>query len=140
MAGYLTKLMGYVYDGENIAAEPLPNGVFVSIKESGVGRTDSGSDMMLRVVEKSELWGMPAVVLNVVDMGAGEIYFVENEWDVNDGEAYDETIYTQKPGTYVRMKRLLPGEQVIMSVDSTLFSALTVGQLVQPASGGTIAG
>ena len=37
------------------------------------------------------------------------------------------------------MKRLVPGEQVIMSVDSTLFAALTADDTVQPASGGTVA-
>ena len=28
MAGYVTKLMGHVYDGENLSAEALTNGVF----------------------------------------------------------------------------------------------------------------
>ena len=42
-------------------------------------------------------------------------------------------------GKYVGMKRLVPGEQVIMSVDGTLYAALPVGDTVQPASGGTVA-
>lgn len=33
------------------------------------------------------------------------------------------------------MKRLLPGEQVIMTVDSTLYAALAVGDAVQPRRG-----
>jgi len=39
----------------------------------------------------------------------------------------------------VRMKRLLPGEQVIMSVATELHSALAVGDSVQPAADGVIA-
>lgn len=39
----------------------------------------------------------------------------------------------------MRMKRLLPGEQVIMSVSSDLYSALAVGDSVQPAADGVIA-
>ena len=37
------------------------------------------------------------------------------------------------------MKRLLPGEQVIMTVGSELYATLAVGDTVQPAAGGTIA-
>ena len=37
------------------------------------------------------------------------------------------------------MKRLLPGEQVIMTVDGALYAALAVGNSVQPASSGMIA-
>ena len=37
------------------------------------------------------------------------------------------------------MKRLLPGEQVIMTVASDLFAALNAGDAVQPAADGTVA-
>ena len=39
----------------------------------------------------------------------------------------------------MRMKRLLPGEQVIMSVATELHSALAVGDSVQPTADGVIA-
>ena len=39
----------------------------------------------------------------------------------------------------MRMKRLLPGEQVIMSVSSGLYSTLAAGDSVQPAADGVIA-
>ena len=51
----------------------------------------------------------------------------------------NEANYTLPTGKYVRMKRLLPGEQVSMTVESTLYAALAVGDAVQPAAGGTIA-
>lgn len=36
MAGYMTKLQGYVYDGAHVAAEKLQNGVFAEITADGV--------------------------------------------------------------------------------------------------------
>ena len=85
------------------------------------------------------LWGLDAVRLDVVSVGTDEVYFVEGEFEIDDTTAYDTSEYTIKTGKPVKMKRLLPGEQVIMSVGSTLYSALDDGYLVQPAAGGTIA-
>ena len=50
-----------------------------------------------------------------------------------------EADYTLDAGKYVRMKRLLPGEQVLMSVENSLYTTLAVGDAVQPAAGGTVA-
>lgn len=36
MAGYYTRLQGYVYNGDHLAAEPLPNGVFAELGGTGV--------------------------------------------------------------------------------------------------------
>ena len=113
--------------------------MFAEITASGVKKVTAAKDTLLRVEEKTELWGLPAVVLNVTGVGTDEVYFVENEWDINDSQEYDETDYTLPTGKYVRMKRLVPGEQVIMSVDGTLYAALSVGDTVKPASGGTVA-
>ncbi len=139
MAGYVTKMVGHVYDGANLSGETLVNGVFAEITANGVKKVTAAKDTLMRVEEKAELWGLPALVLNVTGVGTDEVFFVENEWDINDSEAYDETAYTLPSGKYVRMKRLVPGEQVIMSVDGTLYAALSVGDTVKPASGGTVA-
>ena len=72
-------------------------------------------------------------------MGTDEVYFVENEWEVDENAEWNEADYTLPSGKYVRMKRLLPGEQVIMSVTTELYSALAVGDSVQPAADGVIA-
>ena len=61
MAGYVTKLMGHVYDGAKLSAEPLINGVFAEITADGVKMTTAAKDTILRVEEKTELWGNPAV-------------------------------------------------------------------------------
>ena len=139
MAGYVTKLMGHVYDGENLSAETLTNGVFAEITMDGVKKVTVAKDTKLRVDEKTELWGQPAVVLNVTGVGSDDVYFVENEWEIDENAEWNEANYTLPTGKYVRMKRLLPGEQVIMTADSTLYAALAVGDAVQPAAGGTIA-
>lgn len=78
-------------------------------------------------------------MLNVTGVGSDDVYFVENEWEVDENAEWNEADYTLPIGKYVRMKRLLPGEQVIMAVDSTLYAALAVGDAVHPAAGGTIA-
>ena len=64
---------------------------------------------------------------------------MENEWEVDENAEWNEADYTLPTGKYVRMKRLLPGEQVIMSVATELHSALVVGDSVQPAADGVIA-
>ena len=78
MAGYVTKLMGHVYDGANLSGEALTNGVFVEITSGGVKKTTAVKDTLMRVEEKTELWGNPALRLNVTGVGTDEVYFVEN--------------------------------------------------------------
>ena len=142
MAGYVTKLVGHVYDGAHFAGEELEIGMFVEIAEDGtVKKVTAAKDTILRVAPdgKEDLWGMNALRLDVVSVGDDEVYFLENEWDVNDAAQYDTAQYAVEAGNPVKMKRLLPGEQVIMSVAGTLFTTLEVNDAVQPASGGTVA-
>lgn len=61
MAGYVTKLMGHVYDGGHAGAEALTNGVFVEITTDGVKKVTAAKDTLMRVEEKTELWGLPAL-------------------------------------------------------------------------------
>ena len=79
------------------------------------------------------------VMRAIVEENEGRGAAVENEWEIDENAEWNEANYTLPIGKYVRMKRLLPGEQVIMTVDSTLYAALSVGDAVQPAAGGTIA-
>ncbi len=67
------------------------------------------------------------------------MFLVENEWDVRDNEDYDTAKYTCKVGDYVKMHRPLVGEQLIVTVDDTLYAAIAVGDTVKPAAGGTVA-
>lgn len=138
MAGYMRKLNGYVYDGANRAAEALTNGLFVGITSDGVKKITAAGDIIFRVEEKTTLWGLPAVVLNVIDEGDDEIYFVENEWDINDAVDYDEKNYTCKIGDFVKMHRPVLNDQLVVSVTAEVLATLAVGDQAKPASGGSI--
>lgn len=139
MAGYFTKLQGYVYDGMQYACEPLANGVFAEITAAGVAKVTAAKDTKLRVQEKTTMFGMPALMLDVVSVGADEVFFVENEIPNHFGEEWDEVHYELPAGNQARMKRPLPGEQVAMTVDDTLYASLSIGDIVAPAAGGSVA-
>lgn len=139
MAGYMTKLMGYVYDGAHVAAEELQNGVLAEITANGVKKIASGNAKFRVAPEgKTTLWGMNALVLDVVDAGTKELFLVENEWDINDNEEYDTAKYAIKVGKLVRMHRLLPGEQFIATVADEVYAAAEVGATVTAAADGTV--
>lgn len=141
MAGYMKKLNGYVYDGEHVANAAMPNGIFVEIDASTgkVKPITSAGDTEYRVDAKTTLWMKPAVVLNVILEGDKEHYFLENEFDLAAVPDYDSADYQCKAGQYCRMHRPVINDQLIMSVDSTLYASLSVGDTVKPAVGGSIA-
>ena len=141
MAGYMKKLNGYVYDGEHVANAAMPNGIFVEI-DATTGKVKpitAAGDTEFRVDEKTTLWMKPALVLNVIKEGDLEHYFLENEWDVKDMCTYDTAEYQCKAGEYCRMHRPVINDQLIMTVEKTLYDALTVGDTVKPAVGGSVA-
>ena len=141
MAGYMTKLVGSdgIYDGSYKAGEALTNGIFVNIAADGtVKKLTAAGSIEMRVREKTTLWGLPAVILDVVVEGDGTAYFVEQ---VNPGvrEEWNDIENEIKIGEFVRMHKPLLGEQLIMSVTSAVLATLTEGDTAKPASGGTIA-
>lgn len=139
MAGYMTKLMGHVYDGAHIAAENLQNGVLAVIAAEGV-KAAATADAAFRVAPdgKATLWGMPALTLDVVK-ACDELFLVENEWDINDNEEYDTSKYELKAGKLVRMHRLVAGEQFIATVAEDVYNAVNEGDAMALAAGGTVA-
>lgn len=140
MAGYFRKLVGRVYDGSHEAAADLTNGTFVGLNADGkvVALAAADTKTVLRCVEKTELWGLKALVLDVVDVGA-EAYMVENDFPVEENGEYDETVFTVKAGELVKMKRPLHGEQIVISVEDDIYSAANVNGLFTLANGGKIA-
>ena len=141
MAGYMTKVVGSdgIYDGSYKAGEVLTNGIFVNIAADGtVKKLTAAGDIEMIVREKTTLWGLPAVVLDVTVEGSGLTYFVEQ---VNPGvrEEYNDVEPEIKIGEFVRMHKPLLGEQLVMSVTSAVLATLTEGDTAKPASGGSIA-
>lgn len=140
MAGYFRRAEAWNYDGANKAGEELNNGLFVSITATGVKKLTSAGDAEFRVKEKTSLWGLPAIVLVCVKPGTSEIYFTENEIE-NYGDKGDmnDALYSVPAGHYVKMRRPNINDELIMSVDDTLYGTLAVGDTVKPASGGLVA-
>lgn len=140
MAGYFRRAEAWNYDGANKAGETLPNGVFVSITNTGVKKLTAAGSAEFRVKEKTSLWGLTAVVLVCTDEGSDEHYFVENEFEnYGDKGDFNEAEYTVPAGHYVKMRRPNLNDELVMSVDSTTYAALSVGDTAKPASGGGVA-
>lgn len=138
MAGYVTIHASYAYDGTHKAAEALTNGVFVEIAADGVKKITAKGDAVLRVDAKEMLFGKKALRLSVVDAGSKDHLFVENEWDHAMCCEWNLADYEIAIGDYVKMHRLVKGDQLIMSVDDTVYAAVAVGDTVNPNVGGSV--
>ena len=140
MAGYFRRAEAWNYDGSNKAYQELTNGLFVYIDGSnGVKPLGSAGDAEFRVLEKTTLWGLPAVVLVCVKPGSAEIYVTENEFEDYGDKDFDQTTYSIPAGHYVKMRRPNINDELIVSVTSEVLATLAVGDTVKPASGGSIA-
>jgi len=139
MAGYFRRAEAWNYDGSNKAYQELTNGLFVYIDGSnGVKPLAATGSAEFRVLEKTTLWGLPAVVLVCTDPGSAEIYFTENEFEDYGDKDFDQTTYSIPAGHYVKMRRPVINDELIVSVTSEVLATLAVGDTVKPASGGTI--
>lgn len=140
MAGYFRRAEAWNYDGVNKAGEELSNGLFVEITANGVKKITAAGDAKFRVKEKTSLWGLPALVLVCVNAGTKEIYFTENEIEnYGDKGDFNDAEYVIAKDKYVKMRRPNINDELIMSVDDTLFAAVNEGDTVSPAAGGYVA-
>lgn len=141
MAGMMTRLNGYVYDGHHVAATTLTNGLFVELNANNkvAALAAKNTTLVMRVAEKTTLFGLPAVRLDVVaNNNTTPVYFVENEWDINDASEYNEALYTLAADKYVRMHAPVVGDQLIVSTTDAILATLTVGDYVNANAGGGI--
>lgn len=139
MAGYFRRAEAWNYDGSNKAYEELTNGLFVYIDGSnGVKKLAAAGSAEFRVLEKTTLWGLPAVVLVCTDPGSAEIYFTENEFELYGDGDFDQTAYSIPAGHYVKMRRPVINDELVMSVTSEVLATLAVGDTVKPTTNGTI--
>lgn len=125
MAGYMTKLQGYVYEGtlKNGAANPVPNGL---IMDQGLASTspatndslvlpaaDSGAKFLC--MEVTDIYGgVTAYRFQVQEIGKRH-FLVENsfQFNVEDFQEYDKRNYTQPVGELMRAHALLLGEEFV---------------------------
>ena len=141
MAGYMNRLNGHIYDFQHKSGvNGLANGMFVKINTNGDVILTDDCDTKLKVVEKTTLWRKDALVLDVIAVGADEIFLVENEWEVyEDAGEYNTAEYTVDKGHYVRMHRPLIGERMIITVEHSLAETLAVGDTLKVTADGLVA-
>lgn len=119
MAGYMTALQGYVYEGELVNGESsaLVNGMIVAPKMfSGVlkmGLPAANSAAKLRCKEVTTLYDGITAYRFVVDELNKPAYLVENGAEINDAIPFDKALYEVAPGKFVRAHQLLVGEEFI---------------------------
>ena len=121
MAGYMTKLQGYVYEGTlaNGAANAIPNGL---IMDQGTGNNadklvlpaaDTGAKFLC--MEVTDIYGgVVAYRFQVQEIGKRH-FLVENsfQFDVEDYQEYDKRNYVQPVGALMRAHALLLGEEFV---------------------------
>lgn len=136
-SGYMTKLQGYVYEGEmvNGAAAPVANGTLMV--ESGgklvLPAADTNSKFVCK--ELTDIYGGIGYRF-VVDTLAKRYYFIENGMDdFNDMAEYDNREYVTKTGELLRAHPLLVGEEFLVSATANQF---TVGNTYGVLATGTL--
>jgi len=117
-SGYMTKLSGYIYEGEmvNGAAAPVPNGtIMVQDATDPLKLVLPTADTTTKFVCKEVTTIYDQVGYRfVVDTLAKRYYFVENGMDdFNDGGEYDNQNYVTKVGALLRAHPLLVGEEFV---------------------------
>lgn len=128
MAGYMTHLQGYVYEGELVNGEEtaIPNGAFV-VPAASNGKlvmklVDEDDDFELLCKAATTIYDNISAYRFVV-VKPGNVWFVENGHDVNTSGAYDTTEYTTEPGKYLRAHRLATGDEFITNAIDGYFEA-----------------
>ena len=127
MAGYMTKLQGYVYEGElvNGASDPVANGTLMVQNADALELPSADSTTKLVCKEVTTIYGEIGYRF-VVDKLNKRYYFVENGMDdFNDGGEYDNRNYVTKVGELLRAHPLLVGEEFIVSGTANQYTAGT---------------
>ena len=118
MAGYMTKLQGYLYEGEYVNGEtdPIENGTLVVIN-NGAMKLPGAADTTTKLIckEVTTIYGLPAYRFVVNKLNAN-YYLVENGYEFNDAEEYDLTTYATKPGKFLRAHPLVVGEEFVTNM------------------------
>lgn len=123
MAGWMTKLQGYIFEGENVngAAAAVKNGTIMKLGTStnvgklvAVGADDANAKFLCK--EVTDIYRGTTAYRFVVQAipAAANYYFVENGFsEYNDMVAFDLREYETAVGDYLRAHPLLVGEEFI---------------------------
>lgn len=141
MAGYMTKLQGYVYEGElvNGAAAAVENGILmVQGTSTNAGKLvlpSADTTTKLICKEVTTIYDGVTAYRFVVDTLAKSYYFIENGHDINDSAAYDKRTYTTAVGDELRAHPLLAGEEF---VTTKVTGTIAVGTAYGVKADGTV--
>lgn len=123
MAGYVTKHVGYMYEGEfaNGETSPIENGAIVSIDATTktMKLATSATKAFLAKEETTIYDGMPAYRFQVVAAADG-LFLVDNNADINTSEAYDTRTYKTAAGELLRAHPLQNGEEILVTTTKTI--------------------
>ena len=118
MAGFMSKLQGYVYEGEltNGAADPVQNGILMIQDGDKLVLPADDSSTKLICKEVTSIYDGVTAYRFIVDKLNKRYYFVENGFDINDSQAYDKRTYETKVGDELRAHPLLVGEEFVTNM------------------------
>lgn len=141
MSGYMTKLQGYIYEGElvNGASAPVENGLLmVAGTSTNKGKlvlpaADTISQFLLK--EKTTIYDGIVAYRFVAKKLAETYYFVENAIETDSSAVYDGTAYTTAVGKRLRAHPVLQGEEF---VTTKITGSLSEGTLYGVKNDGTI--
>lgn len=132
-AGYMTKQLNNVYEGEltNGTGGPIFNGVIVERTRDGLTYFASSACKFLCKELTTIYGGIPAArfVVTALDRLC---YFVDNQIDINDSAEYDGTAYTTPDLALLRVHPLQVGEEFVIT---TLVKDVSVGSEYGVAGG-----
>lgn len=141
MAGYMTKLQGYLYEGEltNGTAAAVENGILLvpgtSTNKGKLVAPSADTTSKLLLKEITTIYDGITAYRFVVNKLAANYYFVENGFDINDSAAYDKRTYTTAVGELLRAHPLVVGEEF---VTNKITGTLTAGTEYGVKADGTI--
>lgn len=116
MAGYMTKLTNYVFEGEYVNGDTvaIENGSIVTIN-GGVMKLATASGAAFLCKEATTIYdGVPAYRFQVVKP-VENLFLVQNETDVNTSCAYDTRTYAVKVGDFVKAHPLQMGDEFVVT-------------------------
>lgn len=118
MAGFITKPVTYVYEGEwvNGAADPVPNGILMVEKNGKLVLPTADTKTKFVCKEVTTIYDGVTAYRFVVDALNGRYYFIENGFDINDSEAYDKRTYTTAVDEELRAHPIQLGEEFVTNM------------------------
>lgn len=135
MAGYMTKLQGYVYEGElaNGASAPIANGALLVLGTStdadklvAPASADTTSEFLCK--EVTTIYDGIVAYRFIVNKLADNYYFVEQNHEFDETSVYDGPQATTPVGKLLRAHPLVVGEEFITTcVTGTIAAGTAYG-------------